>query len=345
MKTSVWHEQSELTGKYSVRWYDPITNQKQRYLCDTFGEMQKKKAEIKLQLLNHKKGKGDPNASPLEVFNRYLHKIRKTHRIGTLKIKGESCIPFLTRIIRMENINHDSIEKWQDDMVDQGYSNSTISLRLRDLRAFLNWCIENEIIVEDHFKKIDIPPGDEVGRRLSAEELQALYDGATASFKPFLLIAMETGARRGEILYMDWQDLDLDRKMWSIPAHKCKTKKARSIPLSDKAVKALEARRALQTEGDRVFEGWLVSRVVSGWKVAKRESKITGRVRFHDIRHTFASDWEGYGNTLKNYCGWTSEKMLNRYQHVNMKEMRRDMESSRSKFGVDLGRSLQEVEK
>lgn len=340
MKLSVWHEQSELTGRYSVRWYDPVSGLKQRRQCDTFKDMQKTKAEIMLELLNYKKGNRLEAAPPLGIFDRYLAEISTTHRPSTLELKRFALKDYLGSLVTMANITEDSINEWQRNMVVKKYKKDTMSLRLRELRAFINWCIKKDIIGSNPFKNISIPSSSFVGRRLNDLELQALLDKCPEEFKPMLVLEMETGARKGELLSMTWDDIDVPSKVWTIPAAKCKTKRARAIPLSDTAMQALASLFTGSNRLDQVFLGWQKSTLQSLWKRAKRDAGIEGRLRFHDLRHTFASSWQGRGDSLKAICGWTTNKMLEHYKHVELNEVREDMESSRKKFGVELGQNL-----
>lgn len=90
-------------------------------------------------------------------------------------------------------------------------------------------------------RKPALPQGRE--RRLSTEEEKQLLEAARASrskeIEPIIIIALETGARRGEIAAMRWEHIDLVKRTWHIPDTKTKT--PRTVPLSMRAVAVLRA--------------------------------------------------------------------------------------------------------
>jgi integrase len=89
-------------------------------------------------------------------------------------------------------------------------------------------------------------------RRLQAGEWEALTREAVRCSNPLvrvaLILALETGMRRGELLSMRWRDFDLQRCTVMLP--QTKNGHARTVPLSPIAV---ETMRALPRTGDRVL--------------------------------------------------------------------------------------------
>jgi integrase len=109
--------------------------------------------------------------------------------------------------------------------------------------------------------------------------------------QPLMVFALETGVRRGDILALTWDAIDL-REGW-IRLTMEKTEFEAIIPISRACREALlECRR--RTTGARVFvdeRGRAISetRVRRTYALAKKLAGITRRCRFHDLRHTFAS--------------------------------------------------------
>jgi integrase len=75
----------------------------------------------------------------------------------------------------------------------------------------------------------------------------AKRDGLSARMLEFTIL---TASRTQPVLNAKWSDIDLEAKVWSIPAKEMKTKKAFQIPLSDQAIKILEA---IETGSKYVF--------------------------------------------------------------------------------------------
>ncbi|PPR73246.1 MAG: hypothetical protein CFH05_01207, partial [Alphaproteobacteria bacterium MarineAlpha3_Bin4] len=78
-------------------------------------------------------------------------------------------------------------------------------------------------------------------RRLDGEELKRLLvscgDSTNHWFCPLVITAIETAMRRGELLGLEWQHVDLDKRTAFLPITKNGTR--RTIPLSLKAVEIL----------------------------------------------------------------------------------------------------------
>lgn len=83
-----------------------------------------------------------------------------------------------------------------------------------------------------------------------------------AKKRPALLLArltLHTGARINEIRYAEWEDIDLDCRMWKIPPGRA-GQPLRSIPLSDSAARVLRALRAQGVDDERVIAGGALAR-------------------------------------------------------------------------------------
>jgi integrase len=148
-----------------------------------------------------------------------------------------------------------------------------------------------------------------------------------------MVTMLYTGARIGELLWLDWRNVDLARAHLSIP--KTKNGEARGIPLHPRVVAALanmkhrEGEVFLTDDGKpykrpkKVSDTSAGTRISTGFKAACRRAGIEN-FRVHDCRHTWAT-WHYIANrdlgALKKLGGWKSEKMVLRYAHVNVGEL------------------------
>jgi integrase len=129
--------------------------------------------------------------------------------------------------------------------------------------------------------------GDEMPRFLTALEEEPSQD-----FRDFILLDLLTGARRSNLLSMEWSEIDFAGAVWRIPQEKFKSKKLQTIPLAVPALKILQSRR------ERVTGQWVFpSGIVKGahvlefrkpWKELLKRAEI-GNLRLHDIRRTLGS--------------------------------------------------------
>lgn len=133
---------------------------------------------------------------------------------------------------------------------------------------------------------------------------------------PVVLLAMNTGLRRGELLSLTWADVDLDARMLTVRAENAKSGRQRHIPLNTEAhtVLAQWATRTLVTTG-RVFN---VASVKKAWAGVLTSARI-GSFRFHDLRHHFASKLARAGvdlNTIRELLGHADIAITLRCAHL-----------------------------
>jgi integrase len=70
-------------------------------------------------------------------------------------------------------------------------------------------------------------------RVLSQDEEQKLIDAAAPHFKPLIIVAINTGMRRGELLALQWEQVDLPSG--TITIKQSKSGKVRHVPINKKA--------------------------------------------------------------------------------------------------------------
>lgn len=140
-------------------------------------------------------------------------------------------------------------------------------------------------------------------------------DGYGDHLTPVVLLAMNTGMRRGELLSLQWSDINLEAKVITIQAQNAKNGRQRHIPLNTEALSVL-TRWAKQCDGQgRVFEP---NDPKKGWLALLQEAKIAN-FRFHDLRHDFASKLVRKGvdlNTVRELLGHSDITMTLRYAHL-----------------------------
>jgi integrase len=138
-----------------------------------------------------------------------------------------------------------------------------------------------------------------------------------------ITLALLTGARRGEILGMAWDDLDLDAGVWAKSATLTKQRRSHRVPLSADAVELLRLRRqsatrALKLVFRRGNSPAARSRTDRDWGIIRAAAGLDG-VRFHDLRHSFASLLVGQGLSLPiigRMLGHSKPATTARYAHL-----------------------------
>lgn len=168
-------------------------------------------------------------------------------------------------------------------------------------------------------------------RYLKREEYQRVFDAldhmANQKAANAIRLLVLTGARRGEVLNLEWEDLDLDVGIWNRPAAKSKDRKRKRITLSNEALVLLKV-MAETPEGPYLFptkHGTPMQDFNHSWKWLKERTCLND-LRIHDLRHSFASVLISEGETLETIgklLGHSQHQTTLRYAHLMDDPMRR----------------------
>jgi integrase len=144
---------------------------------------------------------------------------------------------------------------------------------------------------------------------------------------PMVLLAINTGLRRGELWNLTWGDVDLRRKMLTVHGKGAKSGQTRHIPLNAAAVDTLKNHRgdvrplpSIPVFGRATFR--------KSWGKLLKDAKIEN-FRFHDCRHHFASKLVMAGvplNTVRELMGHSSLEMTLIYAHLAPENLRAAVE-------------------
>lgn len=263
----------------------------------------------------------------------------------------------------LQDVNSWQIEKWKSKRLKDGISPKTINRDLAPLKTafsrakkwgFINvnplldvglFKVEDELLVRYlshdeevklrnalNSRDIKIRTG-----RTSANKWRAvrkyrlkpeIYDqGYVDHLEPMVILSLNTGLRRGEILSMEWDDINFPKKQIMIRARYAKSRKMRYIPLNDEAYNVLK--KWAPNESNRnglVFPSKNKKPFVSikkAWKTVLKKAGIHN-FRWHDLRHSFASKLVMAGvdlNTVRELLGHADLKMTLRYAHLAPEHM------------------------
>jgi integrase len=163
---------------------------------------------------------------------------------------------------------------------------------LKSIKMFLRWCVGRAILDLSPAEGVPMPTKEVARDRvlsdeevakviLTAREIDDRYGGIVE------LLAL-TGQRREEVARLAWEELDLSRRVWTIPKQRTKNAKSHVVHLSDEAMAVLERR---QKHGPHVF-AFHGGKPFQEFSFAKRKldelSGVSGW-RLHDLRRTCVS--------------------------------------------------------
>jgi len=160
---------------------------------------------------------------------------------------------------------------------------------------------------------------------LTADEERLLLSACerirSTFLRPIVTIALNTGMRRGEILSLQWNQVDLPNRTIRIYNGKTRTSE-RVLPLNNAAIAVL-TELAKQRSDDLVFPSPCngKDRILDPKKAYAKVVRLAGipHIRFHDLRHTFATRLVRAGVdliTLQKLLGHSSITMTARYAHA-----------------------------
>jgi integrase len=133
---------------------------------------------------------------------------------------------------------------------------------------------------------------------------------------PAILLSMNTGLRRGELLALRWECVDFKQQFLTVEGGTAKSRQTRHVCLNEEAIRVLQCWRDHAESGKRVFE--FKTSFKKGWAPLLKRAQIT-KFRWHDLRHHFASRLVQKGvplNTVRDLLGHSSVAMSLRYAHL-----------------------------
>jgi integrase len=244
----------------------------------------------------------------------------------------------------LSEITSKTIEKYRLKRKADGVSPSTINRELACLKTCFSKAVEwekTETNPARTVKKFREPHSRE--RILTADESRRLIAAASPALRPVLIVALNTGMRRGEILSLRWKDVDFVKGLILIVDSK--SGKSRTVPMNALIFETLSAMR--RAEGyifDNPETGTHVLGIRTAFLGACRRAGIKG-VRFHDLRHTAASRMVESGVdlvTVSKILGHASIQMTMRYAHPTEQNMRQAVGKLGEYFG-ETGKKAESV--
>jgi len=133
---------------------------------------------------------------------------------------------------------------------------------------------------------------------------------------PAVLLSINTGLRRGEVLKLRWGSVDFNRRLLTVEGRNAKSHQTRHVPLNEEALSVLRRWREQSATGMRVFD--VVTRFQAAWEKILQRAGISN-FRWHDLRHHFASQLVQHGvplNTVRDLLGHSTVGMSLRYAHL-----------------------------
>lgn len=214
---------------------------------------------------------------------------------------------------------------------------ATVNKELACLKTMFNKAILWGKVAENPVRQVKLLKEDNRRLRyLEQGEIVKLIDACSEHLKPIVITAVFTGMRKGEIFNLQWADIDFTRGF--IYLTDTKNNEKREVLMNDIVSKALgEIER---TPGNPcVFSshtGKAYTEVRKSFSTALKNSGIKD-FRFHDLRHTYASQLVMMGvdiKTVQELMGHKSIEMTLRYSHLSSDHKRKAVDLLGHKMGT-----------
>lgn len=188
-----------------------------------------------------------------------------------------------------------------------------------------------------------IPVNNQKERILALDEEKRLIVACDPYLRNIVAMALYTGMRKGEIITLEWGNVDLESGLITVDQTNSKSKKTRRIPINSTVRRLLLEQRLKSAGNEYVFlssKGTPYKKHDSlnrAYSLALVRAGIKG-LRFHDLRHTAATRMIELGASVvavKEILGHSSLDMTMRYAHPN-ESLRKALEGLSSHFSDSL---------
>jgi integrase len=299
-----------------------------------------------------------PNCNFSELAEKYTAWIEGRQK--SAKIKGYIIGQFLSVFgdIPLRRFSTALVDQFQTDLISKGYQAASNNKVMNVLKHMFSKAVEWDLVEEEALKRIrKVKPLKGENRRLrylSREECHSLMFSCEAHLKPIVTTALNTGMRRGEILGLKWDNVDL--KHGFILLNMTKNGERREIPINGTlkgifqgitrrldipyvfhdsitgkpykdvkrsfhtALKKVEIEKCTKCDYQKIKEP--IQKEARHCPLCNSEIRMQKGItdfHFHDLRHTFASHLVMAGvdiTTVKELLGHKDIKMTLRYAHL-----------------------------
>jgi integrase len=264
-------------------------------------------------------------------------KLRPSTRDDYQRMIRNHVRPFFDKYEKVADVKSARIDALHRKLTDAGTpyrANRVISLVSKMFSLAIRW----EMRADNPCKGIE--KNTEIKRRryLKPDELErltkSLRDEPAQQAANIIRILLMTGARKGEVLTMKWDDIDLRDGTWSKPASSTKQKEFHQVPLSAPVRQLLS--EISQQQGDGQTYVFASSDSNTGHYIAIKEAwdrickrADIGGLRIHDLRHSFASQLASGGESLLligQLLGHSEPSTTARYAHLLLDPQRKAVE-------------------
>lgn len=267
-----------------------------------------------------------PTGGKIETLKELFDHVDKTHWSRMKGSQGQLTnaklfIASVGHSTLVRNVDKQMLLNYCSECFEEGNTQATVNRKMSAVSKMMTEAFQLGVID----KKPHIPKGKEMSveiRYLTADEEKKLVTAFKQLGLPewvgFVEFAIDTGLRLGEILRLRWNHINDD----IIHVWQTKSNKPRSIPLTKRALAALEEAQAREPDSIGPWASWGTGGLLrqgyrAKWIKVQEVTKLDRRI--HDLRHTCASRLVQRGVDLlrvKDFLGHSTVATTLRYAHL-----------------------------
>lgn len=244
--------------------------------------------------------------------------------------------------INVGDLTQADLANYQIKRKKEGKAAATIDMEISIVKTMINRAFDNNKVgiytwnVIKKCKKTLKKNTNVRDRILSVEETRRLLKLLPLHTFVIVAIALCTGMRKGEILSLTWDKVDMKGKWINLDATDTKDKEPRKIPISDELYPILESiPRAIHDNHVILYNGKPIKKDIraSLYRACEKAGIIHGRFKkggfiFHDSRHTFNTNMRKAGvdqSVIMDITGHSTNEMFQRYNTVDDDDKKKAM--------------------
>lgn len=292
-------------GRFETSYINPVTNKRRRHKFAKQKDAMRFKETVERQLLSKNFGYflDTPVGQLIEIH-------LKNYPGSKLRDKKNVFTSFYNKFshTKMSELNHLELKVWFEEIrIQNNYSERTLNTIKSQINYFFKALIDEGLLDESPLKKIKFKRTVTPRRPriiLSVDEVNQLLENAKSfsaeGLYPYIATVAHTGARRGEVLNLDRNDIDFATGL--IHIKKSKNGRERFIRMSPTLEKVLKERIQSKSEslfinehGTKLGSDKELTRLINKFKAFFPMDKDWG---CHAFRHSFARNFLMQGRQM-----------------------------------------------
>lgn len=315
---------TERNGKYYCRFQ--IDGERHHYLCSgatSVKEAKKIEAAFMYKIQQQQNGVIERElekmsvARLMTVFLEYSETNKKSY--ATDKSRAKVIKKYFGESTQIKDITPKMIEDFKKHLVDNGKSKTTANRYYEQLSTAFNMAVNNKYLKINPCKSVKkFPTQNYTVRYLTEEEEERLMKVVPDYLKDIIIIALNTGLRKTNILELKWEQINFDFNFIEVLENK--GNKHIMLPINETLLQLFSK----TPEADRVGYVFVnpetktcYKDIKKAWTTALKQAKIEN-FRFHDLRHTVGTRLAKANipvNVIKEILAHSDVRTTMRYVH------------------------------